>query len=197
MIRYTTILYYKHEYIVSEKDLQTVDLYAHTQLNNRLCPTSPLCADAWAEILNLLTWLFCPLTISALPTVASNKNAKFKGAGEHICGLVWSNGGSMVKGEVERQSGSGQTFMYLLTLFFVFLRLWTLLDSSSCSEVDSLEMDRGVANSIPALKTIIQWRQTNVTVWKSSVEDSGPFFSFSTCFYYLSYQCDILLLCSC
>lgn len=31
MIKYTTILYYKHKFIVSEKDLLTVDLYAHAQ----------------------------------------------------------------------------------------------------------------------------------------------------------------------
>lgn len=132
MIRYTTILYYKHKYIVSEKDLLTVDLYAHTQWNNHLCPTPSLCRRLGRGFESLHSAFFVH-QLSEHCQQSLQTNAKFKGVKEKIKLCLWS---CWVKRGQHGERCGGKTdskrstfFMFLLTLFVVFLRLWMLLDT--------------------------------------------------------------------
>lgn len=142
----------------------------HTKWNNCLCPTSPLCRCMGRGFESPHSTFFAHWLSEHCQQLLQTEMLNLR-VRKNVCGPVGSNGGSMVNGVVERLTRNGQPFMFLLTLYFVFLGLWVLLDTPSCSDVDSLELDRSMANRIPALRTIIQWRQTNVMVWKSSVED--------------------------
>lgn len=79
------------------------------------------CADAWAEVLNLLTRLSLPIDYQSIANSCFKLKRYIQECEEKkkVCGLVGSNGGSVVNGVVERLTRNGQPFMFLLTLFFV------------------------------------------------------------------------------